>query len=307
MTFSGQYVRWVMSVAGVLAVAAAVAPLASQDLEPRAYSNAPTSMNVALISYGYAWGGVEFDPTLPIEDVTASVHRFGAGYYRSFALFGKMASFSLAVPVVDAHLEGLVEGEFATGDFVGFGDPRARLSWLFIGGPALRPAEFAQRPRNPITVGATVATQIPIGEYDNTKLINLGANRWAVKTEVGFSVPLNRLSVEGAAGVWWIADNTDLQGMTKAQDPVATFQLHVSYTFRPGLWLGANGTFFAGGRSELDGVKRDDELRNSRLGTTLSIPLAPRHAIKLTYVNGIVTRIGASVQQVALSYQYRSF
>jgi hypothetical protein len=42
-------------------------PLNGQELEPRAYSVSPVGINIALFSYSYPSGDVEFDPSLPIE------------------------------------------------------------------------------------------------------------------------------------------------------------------------------------------------------------------------------------------------
>ena len=54
-------------------------------------------------------------------------------------------------------------------------------------------------------------------------------------------------------------------------------------------WLAVNGTWFAGGETRVDGVLNPDLQRNTRLGVTLSIPLAGRQSVKFVYSTGTTT------------------
>ena len=48
-------------------------------------------------------------------------------------------------------------------------------------------------------------------------------------------------------------DNDDFfGGARREQEPIATLQAHVGYTFRPGLWLAADATYYAGGQSTIN-------------------------------------------------------
>ena len=64
------------------------------------------------------------------------------------------------------------------------------------------------------------------------------------------------------------------RGVRREQEPIATLQAHVSYTFRPGLWLAADATYYAGGRTTVNGVQKDDRQENTRFGLTFSLPVA---------------------------------
>jgi hypothetical protein len=57
-----------------------------------------------------------------------------------------------------------------------------------LGGPALPPAEFAKY-RQRRNLGVSLAVAAPTGEYKSSQLVKLGANRWSLKPEVGYSVP----------------------------------------------------------------------------------------------------------------------
>ena len=59
---------------------------------------------------------------------------------------------------------------------------------------------------------------------------------------------------------------------------------------------------YSGGRSTVDGVVRDDLLRNSRLGGTFVLPFKRRHAIKTSFSRGVVTKSGDDYDAVSVSY-----
>jgi hypothetical protein len=46
----------------------------AQDLEPRAFANAPVGLNFLVGAYAYSTGGVSTDPSLPIEDAELDLH-----------------------------------------------------------------------------------------------------------------------------------------------------------------------------------------------------------------------------------------
>ena len=48
----------------------------------------------------------------------------------------------------------------------------------------MKPKDFATY-RMRTLVGASVLVALPLGQYDDTTLINLGTNRWSVKPEIG--------------------------------------------------------------------------------------------------------------------------
>src|SRR4030095_5283769 len=142
--------------------------------------------------------------------------------------------------------------------------------------PPLTPAQFSAR-APAATLGASLTVVPPLGEYDSSKLVNIGSNRWSFKPELGVSVPVGRWFLEGYAGLWLFTDNDEFFGGVRGeQDPVATLQLHASYTFHPRLWVAFDSTWYAGGRRTIDGVENDNRLENTRIGATLSPPIGPR-------------------------------
>jgi hypothetical protein len=279
---------------------------AGQELDPRAYSASPIGSTFTTLGVNNTSGGVVADPSSVISDVHANVNAatFSAG--RAFDLAGRQASISFGMPYVWAQAAGNVGEERRSITRSGLGDPRLRLGVLLYGGQALDRQAFVSSKRNPI-LGVSLVVVPPLGQYYPDKLINIGLNRWAFKPEVGFSYPMGRWQFDTYAGMWLYTDNTDYYGgHTRSQDPIASFQGHVSYTIRPGLWAAVDATHYSGGTTELDGVSNSERQSNLRLGFTLSVPVPAVRGlqVKLTYSDGAVTRLGSDFKSVGMAFQY---
>lgn len=283
-------------------------PATAQDLEPRAYVAAPTGLNFVAVSASHSGGGVLLDTSLPITDVEASVNALGAGYGRTFALAGRTALFVAAVPVAWFEATGRVGDETGRASRSGLGDARLRLSVNLLGGRALTPREFARAPR-PTIVGVSVTAAPPIGQYDRTKLVNIGANRWSFRPEIGVSHRLGLWTIEGYAGVWLFTPNDRFYpgDARRTQQPIGAVQLHASYAFRPGWWVAGNGTWYSGGETRVNGVGRGDLQRNSRIGATLALPLGRRQSLKVSVSAGAATRRGTDFRTIAAAWQWSWF
>ncbi len=279
-------------------------PLFGQQLEPGAYSVSPVGVNIFLISNNLSWGDLNFDPTLPIEDASATVNTTGIGYVRALNFFGRSANIGVVLPITAGNVEGIYIGEYTKVDRFGLRDPSIRFAVNLYGAPAMNLEQFA-RYRQKTNIGFSAVIAPPLGQYDSSKLINLGANRWTFKPEFAISQAFRRWTLELYAGAWLFTDNTDFfGGKTRKQDPIASAQIHLIYTIKPRLWISVNGNFYTGGRTTVDGGLNQDLQKNSRVGTTIAIPLNPRQSLKIAYSRGAFTTIGADFDSLAFAYQY---
>jgi hypothetical protein len=286
-----------------LALAGGVVPAFAQELEPRAYAPNPTGVNFVLLGYGHSSGNIVFDAALPISDVSARLNHTSLAYGRTFGLFGRGAAATVVLPYVWGSVEGNVGEVRRAITRSGLADTRLRLSMNLVGGPALAPREFAARPRGN-TLGMSLSLAAPSGQYDPAKLINIGANRWSFKPELGFSHPAGRFMLELYGGVWFFTANSDFfGGVRREQQPIGTFQAHGSYTFRPRLWVAGDATYYTGGRTTVDGVAKADLQRNSRVGLTVALPTGRHHSLKLAWATGFTTRIGGDFDILAIAWQ----
>ncbi len=278
-----------------------------QELEPRAYSPNPVGINFVLGGISRSSGDVLFNPSLPLENVSARVKAGVIGYGRTFDWFGRLASAAIITPYVVGTASGDVAESRRSVERSGLADMRVRAAVNLLGGEALAPSEFARR-KPQTAVGVSLVVIAPTGEYDSTKLVNIGSNRWAFKPEIGISQPLERWFLEAYAGVWFFTENDRFYGgVRREQRPVTTVQGHVSYTFAPQLWLAGDITYYRGGETSLNGVANADLQENLRMGVTLSVPLTRSHSLKISWSDGAKTRIGGDFTTYALAWQYAWF
>ncbi len=277
----------------------------AQELEPRAYRALPVGFNFGLLAYTLSSGNVILDAATPIEGLELDLNTITGGYLRTLPLFGRSATFLVLQPYVLASGSGRINGETIEGSRNAPGDTRLKLSVNLIGGPALKPAEFARTPPKR-TIGASLTVTTPTGQYNQNKVVNFGANRWGFKPEIGYSNQRGRWINDMAAGVWVFTENTKgFGGTTVHQDPIGSFQIHLSYNFDSGVWLALDANFFTGGRTEVDGIELANLQRNSRIGFTLSVPLGRRDSLKVSSSTGAYTRFGADFDVGSVAYQRR--
>jgi hypothetical protein len=297
---------WCTCLPGIV-LSAAVA-VSAQDMEPKAYSASPVGATFLVAAASRNTGSVVFDPTLPIRDVDARLGGIAVGIGTTFGLFGKLALASGVLPVAWGEMTGMVGEEARQITRDGLADARFRLSINLRGNDAMMLREYVKAPRQTI-VGSSVTVVAPTGEYDRTKLINLGTNRWAFKPEVGVAVPKGPWDVDAYLGVWLFTPNNDFYpgGLRRTQDPVVALQGHVSYTFKPRLWLAVDGTWYSGGSTQVEEGEPVGAVSNSRLGVTLSIPAGRQQSFKISYSGGVVVRTGTDFRTLAIGYQWLWF
>jgi len=277
----------------------------AQDIEPRAYSNAPVGVNFLIAGYAYTTGGLAFDSALPLSDPDLSTSNAVVAYARVLDFRGKSAKFDVVAPLSSLSGSADFDGETLRRDIAGLADPRFRLSVNFFGAPALSLKEFAGFQQD-LIIGASLQVSPPVGQYDASRLVNLGTNRWSFKPELGVSKALGRLTLEGAAAVTLYMDNDDFyQGRSRSQDPLYSLQGHLIYSFRSGAWGSLDGTYFTGGRTTLDGELNNDLQQNWRVGATLAFPVNVRNSIKLYGSSGVSARTGNDFDLLGIAWQYR--
>jgi hypothetical protein len=188
----------------------------------------------------------------------------------------------------------------------GLGDVRTRLSVNLRGNPAQTAQEFARRKHRDFIIATSLSVVAPSGQYDNTKLINLGTNRWAFKPEIGVSWPVKKLDLDLYGAVWLYTANASFYPGTvdRTQSPLPSLQAHVSYTVRRGLWLAVDSTWYSGGSTRSNGGPPTQRQNNSRLGATMSLPLTRQQSVKIAYSSGVSGTIGAKFTTISGGWQY---
>jgi hypothetical protein len=280
-------------------------PARAAELEPRAYSNAPAGMNFLIAGYARSEGGLSTDPVSPIQDAHLNINTGILAYVRSLDVWGKSGKVDIIMPFSDLSGTALVAGQPAERQISGLNDPRFRFSVNFIGAPALSMQEFANYQQD-LIVGASVQVSAPFGQYDPSRLVNIGSNRWFIKPDIGISKALGVFTLELSAGAYFFTKNGDYYGGgTFEQDPVYTTQAHITCSFGGGVWAALDATYDFGGRTTVNGVQNDDAMENSRFGATLALPVNRNYSVKVYASSGVSTRTGSDYNLAGAALQYR--
>lgn len=277
----------------------------AQDIEPRAFSNAPIGVNFLIAGYGYTRGGLAFDSSVPVTDPQLETSSAVLGYACVLDLWGQSGKVDVIVPY--SWLSGTAEsaGQPIERIVDGFADPRFRLSANLLGAPALTLEEFRDYKQD-LIVGASLQVSAPWGQYDDSRVVNLGTNRWWFKPEIGVSKAVGPWAFELAGAVTLYTDNRDfLNGGTRAQEPLYSVQGHVIHGFPSGVWVSLDVTHFTGGRSTINDTLNNDLQRNWRLGGTLAFPVDAHKSIKLYASSGVAARTGNNFDLIGIAWQYR--
>jgi hypothetical protein len=278
----------------------------AQELTPRAYWPSPKGTKVLVSGYSYTSGNELFDPSIPLYGVESKINTGILAYMQTFGLWGKTTNVIVELPYSWGTTEGLIGDIPAEGDFSGIGDLKVTMSINLFGAPSMTLSDFQRLRANPRPIlGASLKVVVPTGYYKKDRLINVGANRWAVKPELGFMVPITPTwLMELAAGAWFFGDDEDFLPGKREQDPVFSGKFNLIKRIRPGFWASLDFTYFTGGRQTIGGNQLNDVQQNAKIGGTLVIPFRGRHAIKLGYANGILTEFGSDFNQFLVSYQF---
>jgi hypothetical protein len=295
-------------VAALCLVALAALPAsgtaAAQEIESRLYSNAPVGMNFLAANYTHSVGILQTDPDAPIQNAHLRVQTPVLGYARILDIAGMSGKFDVALPLASFSGSADVYGRNVSREIAALSDPAFRFSVNFIGAPALSLKQF-QSYRQDLIVGASILVSAPLGQYDSTKLINFGNNRWKLRPELGASKAIGPFVLEAAQGVVLFGANDDyFGGHTLEQNPIYTTRANLIYRLSTAS-VALNALYFTGGRTSVDGVPRDDRIETWRFGATLTFDLDRYNSLKLYGSRGLTIGPGTNYDIVGASWQYK--
>ena len=286
--------------------------LCAQDLSPRAYLITPIHSNAVTLSYSFSDGSINFNGALPVSDAKGRYSVPILGYFHSFSFFGRLANVGAVLPYAVGNFHGTTAAVPQHLYRSGLVDSFYRVSVNLKGGPAMPAREFVQW-RQKVLLGVSLNVIAPTGQYNPTTLINWGANRWAFKPEFGYSQRWGNWIVDGYAGGWFFTTNPEFWShnssypgtRSQSQRPMASFEGHLSYDFKPGVWISLDGNFWVGGRTSVAAVENSlTRQQNSRLGGTGAIRIAKHQSLKFGYSDGTYVRYGGNYQNVSIGWQY---
>lgn len=301
-----------LAVSAILATTLITPLLCAQTLAPRAYVITPVDSNALTVSTTLYHGGVLFDNAVPIADASGTISLNVATVYHSLSFFGRSANVTLGLPYAVASFQALVVSQQLNTYRSGLGDGVFRFSINLMGGPAMKLSQFTKW-RQKRLLGASLLVQAPTGQYDPRLLINIGNSRWAFRPELGYSERHGKWLFDAYGATWFFTTTPEFfshnsfvpRAQERTQKPIFVMEGHLSYDFKPRLWVSLDGNLWYGGRTSLNGIENRGTLqRNSRVGATAAIPIARRQSLKFSYDRGALVRFGGNYQAVVVAWQY---
>jgi hypothetical protein len=286
--------------------------LSAQDLAPRAYIVIPVHSNAVNLTYSYYNGNVIFDGAVPITDGKAYINLSVISLTHSLNFFGRSANFLVSLPYGVGNFSGTVKEAEGNAYRSGMLDSGIRFSVNVKGGPAMDAREYSKWKQKTL-IGVSLKVTMPTGQYNSSKLLNYGANRWSFKPEVGLSRRWGHWVVDTYAGVWFFTTNQKFfsenqfsPGVnTQSESPVGAFEGHLSYDVKPRLWMSFDANFWVGGTTSLNGKENSlTQQKNSRLGGTVSVPIGKHQALKFSFSDGAYISYGGNYKNVSMGWQY---
>ena len=265
----------------------------AQEIEARAYSNAPIGIN-------FVTGGIA-----QVKSGTYKLTTEAISLTHILDVAGQSGRISLVLPYSELSGTGTLGGQAINASAEGLSDPMIKASVNLYGAPALSVSEFKNYQQD-LIIGASLAASIPWGKYNSDQMINVGGNRTVIQPGIGASQAVGpwRLELAGMASIY-TSNASYLGSNTLSQNPVYSSETHVIYYFPNTAWISADATYFFGGQTYVNGTPVNGSQENWRFGTTLSYPVDKHHSIRLTGSTGVYSRTDTSYNAVGISWQYR--
>jgi hypothetical protein len=262
-------------------------------------------INQLELAYAYVRSNTSIDTSFIVSGAKFNLNQGLIDYTRYFALLHRMAWVEASVPI--ANLNGSISGTNITGSTTGTGDSGYTAAILLKGGPALTPEQFAKA-ETTTSIGLSLSTTAPTGQYDPNKLLNLGSDRWSFKPEVAISKPFGpeqRWVLDAYANSYFYTDNTSYRGaQILRQQALPGLEGHISYTLNNTMWASLDTRYSFRGDTSVTGVDQDNSQQNFIVGSELVVSPNSRNSFTFEFAKAAVHKNGPSLTGFTVKYDY---
>lgn len=282
----------------------------SQGSGPRTFPLPPKDITAFNFFYVNLVSNLTPSKDVILDRGTVDINAFAIPIVHSFSLGGQLAQ--VFVSPGFGHISGVIkvdEYESEIVDVSGLLDASAILRIGIINSPALDMENYLKNDLK-FQMSGLVGLTIPIGQYDQTRIANLGGNRWGVKVGTPMIVPLSKNKEdmflwEIVPTVTFYTKNTAPRiGDVKTQKPLLWLEQHITRNFIKRFWGSIDVGYQYGGRTYID--DKSDGTKINQLAAGASLAYAPFSNIPLTFqgtysqiwfneTSGYMIRFGANV------------
>ena len=176
------------------------------------------------------------------------------------------------------------------GSSSGLGDIQLGAGLTLSGMNAMTLQEYVQA-KPTYTFGVLGRVFTPTGAYSDSKVVNMGSNRWAFL--LGFPTVYyvgksfldpQLMTFELLPSVtFFTKNNKTYGGGSSQQDPLMKLEGHVTRNVHQAVWLSLDGLYTYGGKVKTDGFGGSDSQSSFGMGGTVGLALSKQISGKLTY------------------------
>jgi hypothetical protein len=267
----------------------AVGEVHAQDDGARLYMLIPDKTTIASVRAHYLHSNLAVDPGVVAEgdhlDTTLVVFQF----VQTLKIAGGQSSVFFVLPV--SHIKPDHAQSAGEPDSVsGLGDAQLGFVLGVYGTPALTPTNYAAH-KPGLAVNLLAKLFFPTGNYETSRPINVGANRWAVRLGVPMVYAIgdrmadpHLTTIEVMPTVTFFGANTDPAGANSTkQKPLYILEGHLTQGFNPRFWASLDLLWRRGGEVEIDDVGAGNSQRALSLGATGTFALGRNASLRLSY------------------------
>jgi hypothetical protein len=320
--------RFLALVAFALAVPMICGPANAQDDGARTYWKGRAGTNVVSVQYLdmnlQASDVLQFDPShyiYPAADAEASI--FVLSWARHMTLFNRpsVLSANLIGGSVDVEFDttitppeflppGVVPGFSFSQSASGYGDPSVQLDVNLFGTPPIN-AIFDYLNYEPTwTLDAAFMLGVPLGQYDDDKVVNLGLNRFygrlafPIKYHFRVFTAGYMSSIEVVPSVWLFAENDDFLGQTLENDPMWQVEAHWTHDFTRHFFGSLDLLYRNGFQSEINGLDLGSDIEIGNLGFTLNFSVTDNVTIRTSFSSNVFGDSDIETSMIRLQFIY---
>ena len=211
-----------------------------------------------------------------------------AGYYKAFALTkDRAASLTALLPMGRVSATGALNQ-----DSSGYGDLLIEFNMHINNARPLYNKPDQMRYEPGLSVNLIADLIVPIGEYKNSQVVNLGQNRWIgrigmpIVWQLGPWVPGQRTTLEVIPSGLFFTDNNDYALGDLETDPMFALGSHLTRDLDEQFWVSADINYVTAGYSKVGGVSRGS-VDVFTVGGTVGVPLTSRLQLTIGYASTV--------------------
>ena len=265
-----------------------------QGSGPRTFPLPPKDVTAINFFYVNLVSNLTPSKDVILDKGTIDIDAFAIPIVQSFSLGSQLAQVFVSPGV--GHISGVIEvgdQEPEIVDINGLLDASVMMRVGLINSPALDMENYLKRELK-FQLSGIFAITIPIGQYDQARIANLGGNRWGFKVGMPMIVPLSKNKEkmflwEIVPSVTFFTKNTKPHtGDVKTQKPLFWLEQHLTRNFTNRFWGSIDVGYQYGGKTAIDDISDNSVINQFAAGGSLAY--APFANIPLTF-QGTYSRI----------------